>query len=176
MISDITGRTGDDIVALTAGAPDDGLKGGSLNSTHVMGHDWTRRESGIHDIVIRNIVGYSNLCYNVRLLACNTHIYNVVIDGVIDVPAPGIEHTAAINIGDPDNCYGVNLPDGIKNITVSNVVSYGRYAIVIRGYLRDSVISNVINNNPACEGVTVKRENGVVNVQMNNIVSVSAGK
>ena len=171
-ITDITGRTGDDIVALTAIAPDNGLVGGQLCSTHVMGHDWARRERGIHDVVIRNVVGYSNLCHSVRLLACNSKMYNIVVDGIIDVPTPGVVHASAVNIGDPDGNYGVNLPDGMRNITISNVISYGRYAVIVRGYLCDSVISNVVNNNPAVDGVTVKRENGLVNVQMNNIVTV----
>ncbi len=173
-ISDISGRTGDDIVALTAIAPNDGFLGGQLCSTHVMGHDWSRRESGIHDIVIRNVVGYSHLCYNVRLLPVNTKIYNVVIDGIVDVPAEGVEHFGTVLLGAGDDNYGVNIPDGMTNITVSNVISYAKSAISVSGYLRDSVITNVINNNPNCEAVTVDRENGAVNVKMSNICTVES--
>ena len=172
VISDITGHTGDDLVALTAIAPDNGLVGGSLCSTHVMGHDWTRRESGIHDIVIRNVVGYSHLCYNVRLLPAYTKIYNVVIDGVVDDRAHGADHFGTVLLGASDGNYGKNPTDGMTNITVSNVISYAKSAISVSGYLRDSVISNVINNNPDCEAITVDRENGMVNVKLSNVITV----
>ena len=60
LITDITGRTGDDMVALTAIANDDEpyLPGGSLCTTHVMPNDWSKRDRDIHDIVIRNVMGY----------------------------------------------------------------------------------------------------------------------
>ncbi|MBQ3815415.1 MAG: hypothetical protein II836_05110, partial [Clostridia bacterium] len=56
-ISDITGETGDDVIALTAIVPDKETyrPGGSLRSTHVMHNDWSRRERDIHDIIIRNV-------------------------------------------------------------------------------------------------------------------------
>ena len=171
-VCDILGRTGDDIVALTAIAPDDGLKGGSLKSTHVMGHYWDERESGIHDIVIRNVVGYSHLCYNVRLLPVRTKIYNVLIDGIIDDRAHGAQHFGTILLGAGDGNYGVNIPDSMSNITVSNVISYAKDAIVVSGYLRDSVITNVVNNNPDCEAITVDRENGMINVAVSNVITV----
>ena len=171
-ISDISGHTGDDMVALTAGAPDDGLVGGSLCSTHVMGHDWARRESGIHDIIIRNINGYSQHCYNVRLLACNTKIYNVVIDGVIDVPNGSTLHRGAIRIGERDGVYGVNLPDCISRVTISNVISYAQDAIIVRGHFSDSVISNVINNNRSGEAFSFGREDILNNVLTSNIINV----
>jgi hypothetical protein len=171
-ISDISGHTGDDMVALTAGAPDGGLVGGSLCSTHVMGHDWTRRESGIHDIIIRNINGYSQHCYNVRLLACNTKIYNVVIDGIVDVPNGSTLHRGAIRIGERDGVYGVNLPDCISRVTISNVISYAQDAIIVRGHFSDSVISNVINNNRGGEAFSFGREDILNNVLTSNIINV----
>ena len=164
VISDITGHTGDDIVALTAIAGDDVRPGGSLRSTHVMHSDWSRRERDIHDVVIRNVVGYSQLCILVRLLACNTHIYNVVIDGVVDTVPADIRHHSAVLIGQADSEYGKNLPDGVRNVTISNVISRGEQCIVVGGYLMDSVITNVINTNPDCPVIRVERENGMVNV------------
>ncbi len=62
IVSDITGCTGDDIVALTAFASSEFLPGGSLHTTHVMHNDWSKRERDIHDIVIRNVLGYSAHC------------------------------------------------------------------------------------------------------------------
>jgi hypothetical protein len=137
-----------------------------------MGHDWTRRESGIHDIIIRNIIGYSQHCYNVRLLACNTKIYNVVIDGVIDVPNGSSIHRGAIRIGERDGVYGVNLPDCISRVTISNVISYAQDAIIVRGHFSDSVISNVINNNRGGEAFSFGREDILNNVLTSNIINV----
>ena len=137
-----------------------------------MGHYWDERESGIHDIVIRNIVGRSHLCYNVRLLPAYTKIYNVVIDGIIDDREHGAEHSGTILLGASDGNYGTNYPDSMSNITVSNVISYAKSAISVSGYLRDSVITNVINNNPDCEAITVDRENGMINVAVSNVITV----
>lgn len=170
-ISDISGRTGDDLVALTAIADPKFHPGGSLKCTEVMHNDWTKRETGIHDIIIRNIRGYSQLCHIVRLLACNTKIWNVVIDGVIDAPPEGLNHSSTIRIGEQlDSLYGKNLTDGISHITISNVVCQSRKAIYVGGYLQDSVISNVINYNPECPTIGVCREDGLKNVQLCNIL------
>ncbi|MBQ9131136.1 MAG: hypothetical protein IJX62_01520 [Clostridia bacterium] len=69
IISDITGFTGDDVIALTAIAANKKyLPGGSFRTTHVMHNDWSRREKDIHDIIIRNVIDHSYLCYTVLLL------------------------------------------------------------------------------------------------------------
>ena len=170
-VSDITGRTGDDIVALTAIAEESRHSGGSLCQTHVMHNDWSRRDRDIHDIIIRNVTGYSHLCFNIRLLSCNARIYNVVIDGVIDTAPEEILHGGGILIGEGDSAYGTNLPDGMKNIAISNVICRSQHAILVAGYLRDSVISNVINRNPNCPVLTVHRENALTNVATANLVT-----
>ena len=92
VISDITGRTGDDIVALTAIARGDKIHpGGALRTTHVMHNDWSRRDRDIHDVIIRNVLGYSGggICFHVRLLPVESKIYNIVIDGVVDSSPEG---------------------------------------------------------------------------------------
>lgn len=171
VVSDITGRTGDDIVALTAIAGDEYRPGGSLYSTHVMHSDWSHRERDIHDVIIRNVIGYSHLCISVRLLACNTHIYNVVIDGVIDTCPADVRHHSTVIIGQADSEYGKNLPDGVRNVTISNIINRGQQCVVVGGYLKDSVISNVINCNPECPVITVERENGLDNVVTGSLVT-----
>ena len=170
VVSDVSGRTGDDVVALTAIASPGERPGGSLCSTHVMHGDWSRRDRDIHDVVVRNVRGCSYLCKSVRLLACEAHIYNVVIDGVISSPDGMSRQSGTILIGDPDGAYGKNLPDGIANVAVSNVISDARDAIRVRGYLRDSVITNVINKRPGTKAITVDRENGLENVMISNVV------
>jgi len=169
IITDIMGRTGDDVVALTAIAGTEPYEGGGLCHTHVMHSDWSRRESGIHDIVIRNVAAHSHLCWSVRLLPCNTKIWNVVIDGVIDTAPEGLEHGGALLLGEGDMAYGRNLPDGLTNITVNNVISRGTHAITVHGYLKDSVISNVIHQGSGAL-MQADRENGLVNVKTCNLI------
>ena len=174
VISDITGETGDDVVALTAIArPSEYRPGGSLRSTHVMHNDWTKRESGIHDIIIRNVIAHSYLCVTVRLLPAHTRIRDVVIDGIVDTAPDCHSSRGTLLLGDGGG-YGENLPDSMKNITVSNIICGSREAIIVAGFLTDSVISNVVNKNPDCPAISVIRENGMTNVTTVGIVS--AGK
>jgi len=171
VISDITGCTGDDVIALTAIAKEGVIRpGGSLASTHVMHNDWSRRDRDIHDIIIRNVMAHSYLCYTVRLLPALTHIYNVVIDGIVDTsPEHGLARGTLL-LGDRGT-YGENLPDSMRDITVSNVICNSKRAIIVRGFLSDSVISNVVNRNPDCPALTLEREDGLRNVLLSNLVS-----
>ena len=169
IISDITGRTGDDMVALTAIAGEAVRPGGRLCTTHVMHSDWSRRDRDIHDIIIRNVIGYSDLCWQVRLLSCNTKMWNVVVDGVIDTAPNDQNHGGGMIIGAPDSGYGKNLTDGMKHISISNVIAHGKNAICISGYLKDSVITNVMNRKPDGGVIRVERENALENVKMINV-------
>ena len=171
IISDITGHSGDDLIALTAIANDNIRLGGELKSTHVMHSDWSKRDKNIHNIFIRNVKGYSNLCYIIRLLPANTKIWNVVIDGVIDTSSDDLKNFGCIMLGTADIGYGENSVDGMKNIAISNVASNSREAIIVGGYVSDSVISNVINRNPECPCISVRRENGLINVLTSNLCS-----
>lgn len=173
IISDITGRTGDDMVALTAIADENLRLGGELKSTHVMHSDWSRRERDIHDIIIRNVLGYSNLCYMVRLLPVNARIWNVVIDGIVDTSLEKIGNFGCVLLGTDDGGYGVNQKDGLKNITISNVISNSKEAIIVAGYLTDSVITNIVSRNPECPAISVRREDGMTNVKAGGLSSKS---
>lgn len=170
VLSDITGGTGDDLIALTAIADPQYLPGGSLRTTHVMHNDWSRRERDIHDIVIRNVIGrcQSGICNIIRLLPAEAQIRNVVIDGVIDNSPEGFHAGSALLLGESDGAYGRNLPKSIQNITVSNVISAFRCAVRVPGYVCDSVFSNIVNKNdrPVFE---VLRTDGLHNVSMTNI-------
>ena len=174
LISDITGGTGDDLIALTAIAGYEVRPGGSLQTTHVMPCDWTKREKDIHDIIIRNVKGYSKgrICNHIRLLPAGCSIYNVVIDGVVDTsPADFYQAGCVILLGD-SGFYGENLTDGMRYITISNVICKSNQAVIVGGYLKDSVISNVVNRNPDCPVIRVERKDGMVNVKTSNLVSV----
>lgn len=170
VLSDITGGTGDDLIALTAIANPDFLPGGSLCTTHVMHNDWSRRERDIHDIVIRNVIGrcQSGICNIIRLLPADAQIRNVIIDGVIDNSPEGFHAGSALLLGEGDGAYGCNRPESIRYLTVSNVISACRCAVNVPGYVCDSVFSNIVNKNdrPVFE---VHRANGLQNVSMSNI-------
>lgn len=75
LVENITGETGDDVVALTALDPD---------IECVYGKD-----CNIHDVFIRNVRAFCNECAIVRLL--NHHrrkLYNITIDGIVDTSVP----------------------------------------------------------------------------------------
>lgn len=167
IISDITGRTGDDVIALTAVANPKYKPGGSLCTTHVMHSDWAKRDTDIHDIIIRNVIAYSDLCASIRLLAAYSHIWNVTIDNVIDTSPDG-DHWCTLTIGESDGGYGVNYPDSINNITVSNVICNANIGIQISGFLNNSIISNVINKRSDVPLFDIQRENGIKNVIFHN--------
>ena len=172
IIQDITGCTGDDVIALTAIAdPNREYKpGGSMRSTHVMHNDWTRREKDIHDIIIRNVIAKSYLCWVVRLLPAMANIYNVVIDGVIESSEDCKSNFGTMLLGDGGR-YGENLPDSMRNITISNVICNSKTAITLEGYMTDSMITNVINKNPDCKAVKIRKEENVKQVILSNIIT-----
>ncbi len=173
VISDITGQTGDDVVALTAIAGKEPRPGGGLCTSHVMHTDYSRRESGIHDIVIRNVCARANVYSTLRMLPVETKIYNIVADGIVNTSTEEQEPVGcAMILGTADSTYGRNLPDGLRFITISNVICNSATAITVKGLLRDSVITNVINKNPNCPVLSVARENGMVNVLTSNLCTV----
>lgn len=143
LISDITGETGDDVVALTAVAKTDYRPGGSLNNTHVMHNDWSKRDRNIYNITIKNIVATSH-CLIVRLLPINTKIWNVIIDGVVDTTPEDKTHWATIGLG--DSHYGEPAKDGMKGVIISNVICNANTGIYVDGHISDSLISNVVNS------------------------------
>ncbi len=174
VISDITGETGDDLIALTAIVPDKEVyhPGGALRATHVMHNDWSRRERDIHDIIIRNVIGCSYLCWVLRLLPANTRIYNVVIDGILDTCDPNNRPAGTILLGDGGG-YGANQPESMFGITISNIVCNSSTGITLAGYMKDSTITNVVNRNPATKAFAVSRENGMTNVSLTGIVDAA---
>lgn len=170
-ISDIFGQTGDDVIALTAYAPDNQpfLEGGSLRTTHVMPNDWTKRERDIHDIIIRNVIAHSFLCFVIRLLPVDAHIHSVVIDNVVDTCPDDHRPGGTILLGDSD-LYGTVPKDGLSNISISNVICNSKAAICLQGYLKDSVICNVINRNQDAPTLAISRDNAAENVKTINLL------
>ncbi len=163
LIEDITGSTGDDIIALTAICRHGSLEGGAIGSTHVMHEDWTKRETGIHDVIIRRVTGDSYLCFAVRLLPCETVIENILIEDITDT-GPVRDYGSTLFFGETNECYGRILPDSIKNVRVARVVGNGIHAVDIPGYLTDAEIVDVTHNHPNRMPIKVVREHGAVRV------------
>lgn len=175
LISDVMGQTGDDVIALTAIANEDAAfrPGGSLNVTQIMHNDWMKRERDIHDIIIRNVIAHSHLCFLVRLLPCNARIWNVVIDGVVDTTPDDLQTGAGILLGDFDG-YGKNLTDSMRNFSISNIICNRPSAVLVEGYLSDSVISNVTNRRRYGPAVYSRRQGGLKNVDTSSLSAVDA--
>lgn len=167
-ISDISGKTGDDVIALTAIADSDYRPGGSMCSTHVMHNDWSKRDRNIHDITIKNVTAHSDLCFVIRLLPAMSYIWNVVIDGITDTTPDDATHGGTILLGGSD--YGENLPKSMRGIVISNVISNCDKGIIVASELCDSVISNVVNLRKNTPLISVERENSMINVKTENLV------
>ncbi len=170
-ISNITGGTGDDVIALTTIRNEDYYPGGSLCHTQVMHTDWTLREADIYNININNVSAYSKggECWIIRLLPVNCYIYNVAINNVIDTSPDGYEAGGVLLLGEPDGGYGKNIPGSMKNIIITNIIGNCNTTITLKGYLEDSVISNIINKNKDCPVIRVERLKGLKNVDISNI-------
>ena len=137
LIENLCGSTGDDMLALT-NIP-------YCERYHVAGLD-----TGLHSVIIRNI--RAKLTGNhalVRLLnQGGRRLYNISIDGVIDLSAEGEDFHrpyAAIRIG--DMYYNYDKPmaklGDTQGITVRNVVTRARNAVYIACTLQDALFDNI---------------------------------
>ena len=170
IVSDITGITGDDVVALgcnnsknTAKAQLTNQIGGNIEN------DDESFSPDVRNIIVRNIKATSVYAWIIRLLPVEASIYNIIIDNIIDT-SPKSGSAGAVVVGFSDE-YGKNLPESNRDICISNVISNGyQGAVVIHGYMANSVISNVICKNKNVKPIVITRENGIKNVQMSNII------
>ena len=174
-IEHLSGRTGDDLLALTNLARGEGgAAPGSLESTQVSGGTY-REGDDLRNIYIRNIRGRSMGRHGVvRLL--NTRqgrLYNVVLDGVIDTAPPGEPASATVRIG--SSRYGGHVPKGYtRRLFISNVSGASRDTIVVDGTLTDSIITNVIHRGETGEPVNFSAgQEYIRNVKTSNLLNHS---
>lgn len=176
IISDITGTTGDDVIALTCLAscftP---RKSGELASMHILTNDYSKREKGIRNVIIRNVLAHpAGGCLMVRLLASDgAEIRNVSIDGLVDTSPDAFHSNAAVEVGgwpglmgEPGCPYGTVEEHCIYNLIISNVISNARYAIQVRGGLNDAIFSNIIIRNPEGKKLNICRPDLIENVKV----------
>lgn len=164
LVENITGHTGDDLVALTA-IPADGMPAGSTSSTMVS--DCRDRGNGRDDIrhvIVRSIRGHSRGRHQiVRLLnASGARLHDILIDGVVDTSPDDVRCKAAVKIGDNGYGDGVAPLGDTSRIIVQNVVSKAVRTIEIGGSLCDSVIANVVRQG---HGEAVTFASGTGNVR-----------
>lgn len=180
-IENISGETGDDLVALTAIAAET-RPSGQFQTTEFRGGDENVADGDVCNITIRNIRGYSS-GRNQIVRFLNTRgvkMYNIILDGVIDTSIPELRNHAAVRIGDNVERWGGVTPLGDTfGFHISNIISYANKSVAIVGSLQDSVISNVINFNPATEPVTFDSgreyvKNVIVNSAVNGVTFPAA--
>jgi hypothetical protein len=158
LIENITGHTGDDLIAFTA-IPHASDQPGGLHSTMVSrrGHR-TDGPGDICNITLRNIRGYSHGHHIVRFLnTSGSKIHDIILDGLIDTSPPEVTCRAALKIGDDNPVWGGVTPLGDTcRIIVTNVISKATYTILIAGSLSESLITNVIRHGGKGDPITVK--------------------
>jgi len=143
LVENIHARTGDDTIALTNfGCP----------------FGESDMDQDIHDIIIRNVRSYqSDHCNMIRILnRGGTKIYNVLIDGVVDLtPEYGQDRPlTGVMIGAIcDYPARLNLPGETRNITIKNVTTRARFGAYIANTLVDSVLENFMFTSDAGIGM-----------------------
>ncbi|NSW56275.1 MAG: hypothetical protein HPY44_09685 [Armatimonadetes bacterium] len=156
LIENVTGHSGDDLVALTAipGQSEAGSTGSTMVSS-------TRdRGDGLDDIrhvIIRNVRGYCQGGHHiVRLLnTSGVRMHDILIDGLMDTSPPGLRCKAALKIGDSGYGGGVAPLGDTYRVMVTRVLSRAQYAVLIGGSLCDSVITDVLHQGAADSAVFV---------------------
>jgi hypothetical protein len=145
LIENITGNTGDDLIALTAIPGNE--KAGTTSSMMVSGN--TDRGDGrdaIRDVIVRNVRGYSHGGHHIiRLLNTGgVHLHDILIASLIDTSPKEIRCKAAVKIGDHHYGAGIAPLGDTYRIIIDGVTSKARNTILIGGSLSDSILSRLI--------------------------------
>lgn len=160
VVENITGATGDDLLAMTA-IKGDAVETGIADATEVTPLASNDRENDLCHIIIRNVLGHSAGGHQiVRFLnASGIRIHHVLLDGVVDTSPEECRNLVAVRIGDNVPAWGGTAPLGdTGNLQIRNIQSRAKRAISIVGSLTDSIIDGVINDNP--DTVPVYYESG----------------
>ncbi len=150
-IENITGRTGDDSVALNAMS--------SKAAQKEYPAEWTPH---ICHIKMRNLKCDSNTCFLLRLLNHDgNEIFDIDADTLYDAcdPAEGLLKKAAVSIGSPFywNQWAAK-PGDTRDIRIRHVTSSGTNALVLNRVLRDCEIDDVKTFGGSVNGVSTVGE------------------
>ncbi len=136
LVENLSGRTGDDMLALT-----------NFGHPKKRTGDDSDMNPDIHDIVVRDLrATMSHRCDIMRMLCRGeAKIYNVQIAGIQDTTPPEINRPlAAIRIGDVSDYQArLNRLGEMRNITVRDVCTRARFGCYIANTLCDSYFENI---------------------------------
>ena len=179
IIENITGQSGDDLIALSA------IGCTMFTADRESGYRFSicGRSEDIHDITIKNVIGTSVDCAIIALRATDGRkIYNVTIDNIHDVDNGALEAgkafpeypKATIDMDIRRNRKGnhpyallrigqhgyfrerANVLGEVYGITATNLYSRGGVAIMINVSLQDSYFSNIHADNDVDYVITTK--------------------
>ena len=167
LIENITGSTGDDLIALT-GLEAPVREAGIFGSTAICGSTGIPELEEIAYITIRNVCGHCAGGHHIVRFLNNKSVkmHHILLDGLMDTSSGACRDYAAIRIGDAK--YGLVPFGGTSSFQISHVQSRAKAAILISGTLSESTISDVINWNPDTVPVTVSPDGGIRNVVIEN--------
>lgn len=144
LIENITGSSGDDLIALTAigTLP---RPAGMLERTEFCGGREDIREEDVYNITIQNIRGYSAGGYFIiRFLnQKGVRMHHIFVDGLLETAPPDHTGWAAIKIGAPNYAGSAALGE-TWGFQIKNVRAQTRRGITFGAPLKDSVISDVL--------------------------------
>ncbi len=146
LIENITGVTGDDAVALT-GLRSDKPPRANRKSMQIGGNA-PRLDDNIYNITIRNVrVKVAGGHHIVRLLNQDgIQLYNIFISDIMDASGSNdLRVKAGVKIGDANywSMSQCKLGD-TYNVFVDNVLTHGRYGVLIQGPLKNAVLRNIV--------------------------------
>ena len=158
-IQNITGWTGDDVVALTA------LPEGRSKPHIVKG-----KSVDIHDVTIRNIIASSHGCGLVRMLCENgAREYNITIDNVKDTTQSISGTTMLIGTTDSHFSDPPHTMTDFKNVVIRNITTCSQRALSIAETCRDVLIENVTTYGPNEVGIRFYKNFQCENLTIRNV-------
>lgn len=172
LIENIRGRTGDDVVALTA------LAGrirpaGQAKTTEFCGMQPAGEINDTCYITIRNVQAYCAGGHHIVRFLNNggVKIHHVQLENLMDTSPTDFHCKAAVKVGDT-NYGGLAAPGDTYGLQIANIQSNARHALLLAGPLTDSVISNVINffDNAEIIAMEAKGEGSYKGVTVTNFI------
>ncbi len=157
VIENVTGHTGDDLIALTAIPRPDSVAGGTTSTMVSSTADRGEGRDDIRHVILRNIQGYCRGGHHiVRFLnTSGVCLHDIVLDGLVDTSPEGMRCKAAVKIGDDAYGGGVAPLGDTRRILINNVISKAKHTILIGGSLCDSIFSNIIRYGAKGDVVTI---------------------
>jgi polygalacturonase len=152
IIENITGITGDDMIALGGSRSDENQiaskSKGTVTQRMSVGRTGKMKDDNIYNISVSNIKGTTvGNCAIIRLLNNDgVKMYNIFINNIMDTSKEGERgNSRAIVIGDVRYwTIRMNQMGETSRIFINNVVSRAPVVIQVRGSLTNSIFNNIV--------------------------------